>query len=715
MPKFTTSISAPSSGLPHSVEDYLSSSVSEGGRNHALHKACNQLRDVDCPIDDAKSILEPKALADGLPAHEINQTIESSYRASRREPPSGSGGNYKANKRKSNFKVKSKSQHGTSANPIARATAVTLPEPEVDGFKAILLKAFEEGEGVCVGATSERDDGSRAPEVGVTNTREFWLDKLSKKGSIEKIFSTKEGLFLRVNPMKIASGTRNGNDDVTSFRHVLVEFDKDKDGETIPKEKQFGALLASNLPITAILDSGNKSVHAWVRVDASDKEQYNERVDEVYALFDQNDLDTQNRNPSRYSRCPDGKRTVEGEVRYQRLLKTSLGADSWEDWERQNSVRSIGEPWRPLDSFDDYPIEDDPNTVIGNRWLCKGGSLVFVSQSGVGKSSMQMQLKVGWALSREDMTFGIKPIKPLKQLTLQAENDQGDVAEAWRDITNAYSLDMDEKRQVNENCLWHRITTLVGQEFLNAVEALVQLHKPDICWIDPLLNYIGDDISKTEVVSEFCVEGLNAIALRTGVIFAIIHHTGKPKDSKTKEGMTASDLAYMGLGSSSLTNWAREVMVLNRVKTPSVSDPATFTLTATKRRTRAGMQTMVSGEEPVKTAEIYVRHAVDRIAWEQCEEPNLNKESEGATATFSIGGKRKSSLSVEQQIAIIELYLKKDGDLSAEDKKTLAHWCNKSDKTILRYITSMEEQAAREGSSEGEWAEHCLEELKYER
>lgn len=49
-----------------------------------------------------------------------------------------------------------------------------------------------------------------------------------------------------------------------------MEFDRDDKGTPIPKEQQFAAVLASGLPVSALLDSGNKSLHAWVRMDAPD-------------------------------------------------------------------------------------------------------------------------------------------------------------------------------------------------------------------------------------------------------------------------------------------------------------------------------------------------------------------------------------------------------------------------------------------------------------
>ena len=69
----------------------------------------------------------------------------------------------------------------------------------------------------------------------------------------------------------------------------------------------------------------------------------------------------------------------------------------------------------------------DPGTLLGNRWVCKGGQLLLVGQSGVGKSSLTVQAAMTWALGLP--FFGIKPARALKSLYIQAENDEGDMAE----------------------------------------------------------------------------------------------------------------------------------------------------------------------------------------------------------------------------------------------------------------------------------------------
>lgn len=610
--------------LPKSVEDYLASGAPEGQRNRTLLAVACQLRDIRKTHGEAEAILAGRARADGLPDWEIADVLGKAFSRPPRELPTGAidtstgkriGGDAPREERharsKGRYSLRRRGERDRNgAETVMRAAAVPVPAPLEDGFETLLLAAFEEGEGVCIAGTREG-----VPERGAALSRESWIEKVRQRGGIDRVFSAREGLFLRVNPIRPQSLCRN--EDVTSFRHVLVEFDQDEMGNPIPKDRQFGMFLASHLPITAVLDSGNKSLHAWVRVDAANAKEFAERAERVYATFtgDVEGLDSGNHNPNRFSRCPDGWRTEGGEHRRQTVVHLRMGAASWAEWEAHREAAEFGAPMRFQDLIA-YDVENDPNNVLGNRWLCRGGSLVIVSQSGVGKSSFMAQLAHGWALGRADMAFGIAPVKPLRQLIVQAENDDGDVAEAVQSVANAFGL-REHGATLQDRIEWRRISTVTGEEFLARLGALVRLTRPDLVWIDPLMNFVGDDLKEQSVISRFCTEGLNPISMETGTIFILIHHTGKPASAETKRGRTASDLAYSGLGSSALTNWAREVMVLDRVAAPE-GDPATFTLTCTKRRRRAGLKT-VEGDA---AETIHVRHASDGgIYWTQCEAP----------------------------------------------------------------------------------------------
>ena len=490
---------------------------------------------------------------------------------------------------------------------------IPIPEPISDGFLRMMELCFLPGEYVAI-AQSDGDN----PNEGITWKREKWEKGFrEKKGDAWEILSgalNKEGLYIRVNPMKRGG---KGNDDVTAFRHLLVEFDKDKDGATIPREVQFGILTRSGLPISTITDSAKKSLHAWVRVDAKDATEYRERAEQVYALFEAYGVDKANRNPSRLSRCPDGLRTVDGDIRVQRLLATNIGPKTWAEYQTAQKVAMVGDAVS-LSELLDYDTKNDPNSVLGDRWLCKGASCLFVAQSGIGKSSLAMQLAIGWALELPHATFNIRAKKPLKSLLIQAENDRGDMAEQVQGVVSALGLTDTQRHELNDRLIIFRDATHSGHEFLAIVESLVRIHKPDLVWIDPLLNYIGDDISDQAVCSAY-TQRISQIGIETGAVFLILHHTGKPRVEGAK---TASDLAYMGLGSSVLTAWAREVVTLQR--THDLPDgEACFEITCTKRRKRAGMFNLETNEI---SANSYIQHMGSTICWALCKKPEPPEE-----------------------------------------------------------------------------------------
>ena len=268
-------------------------------------------------------------------------------------------------------------------------------------------------------------------------------------------------------------------------------------------------------------------------------------------------------------------------------------------------------------AFDDlmaFDRKDDPNTVLGNRWLCKGGSLLIVGQSGTGKSSLMMQAAVHWALGRD--FFGIKPARPLRAIILQAENDAGDVSEALQDVVAGAYLDSQERDQLRESLAIFRDTVSTGTAFTAALADLVREHRADIVFVDPLLSFAGIDVSDQEQASKFLRHDLAPILLETGAVLVAMHHTGKPKAASDKEGHTVADLAYAGLGSSEFTNYFREVAVLFRCQ----GDEPIYKFGLTKRRGRAGLR----DSEGQFKGEIHIRHAAEKgvIRWEYSQPPS---------------------------------------------------------------------------------------------
>ena len=84
-------------------------------------------------------------------------------------------------------------------------------------------------------------------------------------------------------------------------------------------------------------------------------------------------VDPNNANPSRLSRLPNAMRFDSR----QELYALNVGAKSWQDFEAQIQAEAIGDRIL-LSELAEFDAENDPDNILGNRWLCKGGSCLFV-------------------------------------------------------------------------------------------------------------------------------------------------------------------------------------------------------------------------------------------------------------------------------------------------------------------------------------------------
>jgi hypothetical protein len=492
---------------------------------------------------------------------------------------------------------------------LSEASSLELPKGKWDGFEMVLRSCFEPGEGVRVmGGMTEDGAVGCDPHGGAVLSREEWLAKLEKHGDINGIYyrlgGPPVGVYLGVNPM--SQDGRGRDSDVTAFRHVLLEFDE------ISLEEQWLLYTKSNLPCAAVIYSGGKSLHAWVKIHAKNRKEYDERVNLVYNHFAAYKPDPHNKNPSRFSRCPDAKR---GDS-VQMLLALDIGAASFTEWSRHLLVQGIGTTYSSI-RIRDYDADSDGLTVAGHHWLRKGGSALLVGPSGIGKSSFARQLAMLWALGRP--CFGITPTGPLKILMIQAENDLADLHDMDLGIAQGMGIVQDTAvwAQLERNLVTNHNVADTGHAFIVALQRLVDHHQPDLVIVDPLLSFIGNDISKQEVVGQFCRNWLNPVLAGSSVAFLGVHHSGKPpKDViPNKKGKrpikSMSEWAYHGIGSSELTNWARAIMVLNPLP------DGTYELLLAKRGKRAE----ATHPDGTPTNTILLRHSTQNIFWLQTDPP----------------------------------------------------------------------------------------------
>lgn len=177
-------------------------------------------------------------------------------------------------------------------------------------------------------------------------------DLLESAGDLLARADAATGAWVRINPVcdderlkamqagRVESGKEPRraycDEHVAAYRHALIEADPDgadamtADQLDADKARQLDLITRLQLPCAAIVDSGHKSVHAIVRVDAADAKEYKERVEWLHMFCNANGLpcDAADKNPSRMSRLPGAMRGDH----LQRLIATDAGAPSWDTW-----------------------------------------------------------------------------------------------------------------------------------------------------------------------------------------------------------------------------------------------------------------------------------------------------------------------------------------------------------------------------------------------
>jgi hypothetical protein len=266
--------------------------------------------------------------------------------------------------------------------------------------------------------------------------------------------------------------------------------------------------------------------------------------------------------------------------------------------------------WFDLDALDAFNPLDDPTVLVGKarRWLCQGYAVSIVGFSGTGKSSLMMQIATSWALGQS--VFGLSPVRPLRTLILQAENDGGDIAESWQGST--CKMTESEKTRLKQNIAIVRDTKHIGTAFPEFLENLIVRHQAEVVWIDPLLAYAGFDIADQSLTTDWLRTQVDPVLKRTKCAMIYMHHTTKPKSADDLDTMTPSQLAYLGAGSAEWVNYSRDAGFLYRTK----GEPARYKFGFSKRASRCGLEDMEGNW--AKSGFVYLQHSPEAkvLRWE---------------------------------------------------------------------------------------------------
>ena len=244
-------------------------------------------------------------------------------------------------------------------------------------------------------------------------------------------------------------------------------------------------------------------------------------------------------------------------------------------------VRSLGDLLRPIHG-------NDPDELLQDRFLCRGGMGLICGPTGIGKSAFVMQGAIKWAVGKP--FFGIEPSVLIQQqggmriLLAQAENDDGDLAE-MRDgvIDGCDDLTPEEKDLAVQRIKLVTSSGKCGDKFAQDLDAVLSANADkgnpfDLVIIDPAFAYLGGDSNNQRDVSHFLRELLHPLVQKYKLGLIIVHHTNKPPRGKEKGDWQAVDLAYLGAGSAEWINAPRAALAIRSIGLHDM-----YQLVATKR------------------------------------------------------------------------------------------------------------------------------------
>ena len=343
-------------------------------------------------------------------------------------------------------------------------------------------------------------------------------------GAVIGDYNQAAGAWIRFNPLN-GEGVRNT--DIASFKYALVESD------SLDIGKQLSIIHQLELPVAAVVYSGAKSIHAIVKVDASDNKEYRERVSYLYKICDKNGLevDSQNKNPSRLSRMPG---CIRGEHK-QFIIETNTGKETWSDWVEW--VESMN---------DDLPDEENLADVLFNLpdyaeeliegILRQGHKMLLVGPSKSGKSFSLIELCI--AIAEGSKWMG-KQCKQGDVLYVNFELDRASCLHRFKDVYQTLGL---VPNNANRIFIWNlRGKTPALDQLVPKLIRRAEKKKYIAVVVDPIYKVITGDENSASEMAKFCNQfDKIADALGASVIYAHHHSKGAQGGKKSMDRASGS-------------------------------------------------------------------------------------------------------------------------------------------------------------------------------
>ena len=298
-------------------------------------------------------------------------------------------------------------------------------------------------------------------------------------------------------------------------------------------EKQNAIYRELELPIACLVHSGGKSLHAIVKVDASDYSEYRRRVDYLYDVCQKNGLkvDTQNRNPSRLSRMPG---IMRGEQK-QFLVDTNIGKESWNEW--HDWIESVNddlpEPEGLEDVWSNLP-ELAPCLIEGV--LRQGHKMLIAGPSKAGKSFLQIEMCIAIAEGTDWLSW---KCEQGRVLYVNLELDRASCLHRFKDVYESLGIHPDNLKNID---IWNLRGKSLPMDKLAPKLIRRAIKKNYIAIvIDPIYKIITGDENSADQMAAFCNQFDKVCTeLRCAVIYCHHHSKGSQSGKKSMDRASGS-------------------------------------------------------------------------------------------------------------------------------------------------------------------------------
>lgn len=387
------------------------------------------------------------------------------------------------------------------------------PERELITYLETL---FEPSENVGYAVKSFTDESGKMKPAGAGNydrTAGQLIEELNicegDLGAVLGDYNPECGAWIRFNPLD-GNGVKNAN--VIEFRYALVESDN------VPLERQNALIRELELPVAVMVYSGGKSLHAIVRIEAANYDEYRSRVDFLYDICKKNGLepDTANRNPSRLSRMPG---VIRGNNK-QFIVAKNIGKSSWNEWrdyiEGANDdlpeVENLASLWNNLPEL---------SPPLINGVLRQGHKMLLAGPSKAGKSFALIELCAAIAEGKEWLGF---ECAQGRVMYVNLELDKASCLHRVFDVYKALGYAPDNIENID---IWNLRGKSVPMDELAPRLIRRALKKNYIAVvIDPIYKVITGDENSANQMADFCNQ-FDKVCTELGCAVIYCHHHSK--------------------------------------------------------------------------------------------------------------------------------------------------------------------------------------------